>query len=185
MINYASAEHLGWRQRQSWICDTERNNWPRWEKAIEEELKSLREARTWEVVDEPRDMNVVGSKWVFKVKKDASRFVIQYKAHLVAQGFSQVPGVDYVDTFTPVARLASICTVLAFAATEDYETSQIDIKSAYLNGRLTDEEVIYMKQAPGYEVSGEEKRKKVYCLKKLLYGLKQAGRRWSTMEFGA
>ena len=155
-----------------------RPDWPRWEKAIEEELKLLREARTWEVVDEPRDVNVVGSKWVCKAKKDASGSIIRYKVHLVAQGFSQVPGVDYFNTFTPVARLASICTVLVFAAAEDYETGQINIKSAYLNGELTDEEVIYMKQAPGYKVSGEEKRKKEYRLKKSLYGLKQAGRRW-------
>ena len=77
-----------------------------------------------------------------------------------------------------MARLASIRTVLAFAAAEDYETGQIDIKSAYLNRELTDDEIIYMKQAPGYEVSGEDKRKMVYHLRKSLYGLKQAGRRW-------
>ena len=94
------------------------------------------------------------------------------------QGFSQVPGVDYFDTFTPVARLASICTVLAFAASEDYETGLIDIKSAYLNGELTNEEVIHMKEAPGYESVGVEKGTKVYRLKKSLYGLKQASRRW-------
>ena len=72
--------------------------------------------------------------------------------------------------FTPVARLASIWTVLAFAAAEDYETGQIDIKSAYLNGELTSDEVIFMKQAPGYEVDGCEKGAKVYQLKKSLYG---------------
>ena len=130
------------------------------------------------MVDVPKDVNVVGSKWVFKPKKDASGSVIRYKARLVAQGFSQVPGVDYFDMFAPVARLASICTVLAFAAAEDYETGQIDVKSAYLNGELTEDKVIFMKQAPGYEVSGEHNEKKVYRLMKLLYGLKQAGRRW-------
>ena len=111
-------------------------------------------------------------------KKDAAGNVIRYKARLVAQGFSQVPGVDYFDTFAPVARLASICTVLAFAAAEDYETGLIDIKGAYLNGELTEDEVIFMKQPPGYEEVGMDGRVRVLRLRKTLYGLKQAGRRW-------
>ena len=80
--------------------------------------------------------------------------------------------------FTPVARLASIWTVLAFATADDYETGQIDIKLAYLNGELTSDKVIFMKQVPGYEVDSHEKRAKVYQLKKSLYGIKQAGCRW-------
>ena len=135
----------------------------------------LREAGTWEVVDIPKNVNIVGSKWVFKAKKDSSRNIVCYKAHLVAQGFSQVPGVNYFDTFAPVAWLASIRTVLTFVATEDYETGQINIKLAYLNGVLTEDEIIYMRQAPGYKVN---KEKKVYQLKKSLYSLKQVGRRW-------
>ena len=123
-------------------------------------------------------VNIVGSKWVFRAKKDAAGNVIRYKARLVAQGFSQVPGVDYFDTFAPVARLASIRTVLAFAAAEDYETGQIDIKAAYLNGELTEDEVIFMKQAPGYKEGSGGGNIKVLRLWKTLYGLKQAGRRW-------
>ena len=118
-----------------------------WEKAVEEELKSLKDVGTWEVVEMPKGVNVVGSKWVFKAKKDAAGTVVRHKARLVAQGFLQVPRVDYFDTFAPVACLASIRTVLAFAAAENYETGQIDIKSAYLNGELTDDEVIFMRQA--------------------------------------
>ena len=155
-----------------------RPDWPLWEKAIQEELKTLKEAGTWEVVEVPKGVNVVGSKWVFRAKKDAAGNVVRYKARLVAQGFSQVPGVDYFDTFAPVARLASIRTVLAFAATEDYETGQIDIKAAYLNGELTEEERIFMKQAPGYEEVSDDGKVKVLRLWKTLYGLKQAGRRW-------
>jgi Reverse transcriptase (RNA-dependent DNA polymerase)/Integrase core domain/GAG-pre-integrase domain len=155
-----------------------RPDWPLWEKAIYEELANLKAAGTWEVVDSPVGVNVVGSKWVFRAKKDAAGNVIRYKARLVAQGFSQVPGVDYFDTFAPVARLASIRTVLAFAASEDYETGQIDIKSAYLNGELTEDEVIFMRQAPGYEERGPDGSAKVLRLRKSLYGLKQAGRRW-------
>ena len=139
----------------------------------------MRAAGTWEVIDKPDGVNVVGSKWVFRAKKDAAGNVIHYKARLVAQGFSQVPGVDYFDTFAPVACLASIRTVLAYmyAAAEDYETGQIDIKAAYLNGELTEDEVIFMKQAPGYEEAGEEGKVKVLRLWKSLYGLKQAGKR--------
>jgi hypothetical protein len=158
-----------------------RPDWPLWEKAIEEELATLRAAGTWEVVDEPKGVNVVGSKWVFKAKKDASGNVVRYKARLVAQGFSQVPGVDYFDTFAPVARLASIRTVLAFAAEKNFETGQIDIKGAYLNGKLTEDEVIFMKQPPGYAEVGGDGKVKVLRLWKTLYGLKQAGRRWYQM----
>jgi len=95
-------------------------------------------------------VNIVGSKWVFCVKKDAACIVIWYKAHLVAQGFSQVPGVSYFDMFAPVAKLAAIHSVLAMATTEDLELHQIDIKSAYLNRELTDQGIIYMQQPPGY-----------------------------------
>ena len=151
-------------------------DWPAWEKAIREELDVLQAAETWETVSEPAGANIIDSKWVFRAKKDAAGVVVRYKARLVAQGFSQVPGVDYFDTFAPVACLASIRTVLAIAAAEDLEIHQIDIKGAYLNGELTNDEKIYMKQPLGYPVSpnlGE-----VCRLKKSLYGLKQAGRRW-------
>ena len=125
-------------------------DWPLWEKAIHEELETLKAAGTWDLVEAPKGANVVGSKWVFRAKKDATGKIIRYKARLVAQGFSQIPGVDYFDTFAPVARLASIRAVLAFAASEDLATGQIDIKGAYLNGELTDTENIYMRQPPGY-----------------------------------
>ncbi len=133
----------------------------------------MKAAGTWELTEKPEGANVVGSKWVFRAKKDATGKIVRYKARLVAQGFSQIPGVDYFDTFAPVARLASIRTVLAFAASEDLETGQIDIKGAYLNGELTDNECIYMRQPPGYSQGS------LVCkLHKTLYGLKQSGRRW-------
>ena len=103
-------------------------DWLLWEKAIKEELAVLKEAGTWELVDAPLGANIVGSKWVFRAKKDATGKVVRYKARLVAQGFSQVPGVNYFDTFAPVARLASIRAVLAMSAVNDYEIHQIDIK---------------------------------------------------------
>jgi len=121
------------------------SDWPLWEKAIQEELDVLKAAGTWEIVDAPKDTNIVGSKWVFHTKKDAAGNVVRYKARLVAQGFSQVPGVNYFNTFAPVACLALIRMVLVMAAVNNYKIHQIDIKGAYLNGILTSDEVIFMK----------------------------------------
>ena len=149
---------------------------PLWEKAIEEELETLQKAGTWELTEARPEANIIGSKWVFCAKKDAAGNVIHYKARLVAQGFSQVPGVDYFDTFTPVAKLASIRAILAIAAADDLEMHQIDIKGAYLNGELTKREVIYMQQPPRYHTTSN--RGLVCCLRKTLYGLKQSGHHW-------
>ena len=102
------------------------------------------------MVEPPAGANIVGSKWVFQAKKDADGNVIRKKAHLIAQGFSQVPGVDYFNTFAPVARLASIRTIMALAACNNMEMDQINIKGAYLNSKLTPDKVIYMCQPPGY-----------------------------------
>ena len=110
----------------------------------------IRDAGTWILVEPPAGANIVGLKWVFRAKKDADGNVVRKKACLVAQGFSQVPGVDYLHTFAPVARLASIHTIMALAARDDMEMDQIDIKGAYLNGELTPDEIIYMHQPPGY-----------------------------------
>ena len=85
-----------------------RPDWTLWETAIHEELDTLHKSRTWELAEAPPGANIIRSKWVFCAKKDAAGNVVHYKAHLVAQGFSQVPGVDYFDTFSPVAKLASI-----------------------------------------------------------------------------
>jgi len=153
-----------------------RPDWSDWEIAIGEELTVLKEAGTWVLVDPPPGANIVGSKWVFRAKKDAAGNVVRKKARLVAQGFSQVPGIDYFDTFAPVARLATIRTVLALAARDNMELHQIDIKGAYLNGELTPGEVIYMRQPPGYE--SRDHPRHVCRLHKTLYGLKQSGRRW-------
>ena len=127
-----------------------RPDWPNWEQALAEELTTLHEAGTWEIVEPPPGVNIVGSKWVFKAKKDAEGNVARKKARLIAQGFSQIPGIDYFDTYAPVAQLASIQTILALAARNDMELHQIDIKGAYLNGKLNENEVIYMRQPPGY-----------------------------------
>jgi Reverse transcriptase (RNA-dependent DNA polymerase) len=149
-------------------------DWPLWEKAIQEEISVLKAAGTWELVDTPNGVNIVGSKWVFYAEKDAAGIVVCYKAHLVTQGFLQVPGTNYFDTFAPIACLSSICAVLSIVAVNDYKIHQIDIKGAYLNGILTSNEVIFMKQPPGYT----ESPGKVFQLHKTLYSLKQSGRCW-------
>ena len=141
-----------------------------------EELATLDKAGTWELVNPPMGMNIVGSKWVFRMKKDAAGNVVYHKACLVAQGFSQVLGVNYFDTYAPVAKLASICMVLALAARLDLKLHQINIKGAYLNGELNDEETIYMHQPPSY--ANPALPRYVCHLRKMLYGLKQNGCRW-------
>ena len=87
---------------------------------------------------------MVGCRWVYALKRDAAGNIIRYKARLVAQGFSQVPGVDFFDTYAPVAKLASIRMALAYGTQRDYEIHQVDVKNAYLNTSFVDNEVIYM-----------------------------------------
>jgi hypothetical protein len=153
-----------------------RPDWPSWEKAIEEELATLKAAGTWKLEDAPPGANIIGSKWVLKAKKDAAGNVVRYKARLVAQGFSQIGGVDYDDTYAPVAKLASTRAVIAMANRLGMEMHQIDIKGAYLNGELNANEVLYMQHPPGYKAPDAGTR--VLRLVKTLYGLKQSGRRW-------
>lgn len=136
----------------------------------------LRDAGTWELVEKPEGVNIVGSKWVFRAKKNTAGNIVHYKARLVAQGFSQVPGVDYFDMFAPVAKLASIHAILAMAARLNMELHQIDIQGAYLNRELTSQENIYIKQPPGYPAPDSSNT--VCHLLKTLHGLKQSSRCW-------
>ena len=152
-----------------------RPDWPLWEQAISKELTTLHKAGTWKLEAPPPGANIISSKWVFKAKKDASGKVVQYKAQLVTQGFSQVEGVDYFNTYAPVAKLASSRVVIALANWMGWELHQVDVKGAYLNGELQSDEVLYMRHPPGYR---EDKSGCVLRLLKSLYGLKQAGRRW-------
>ena len=153
-----------------------RPDWPLWEKAIEEELATLKKAGTWKLEAPPPEANMIGSKWVFKAKKDATGNIAHYKARLVAQGFSQIGGVDYDDTYAPVAKMASSRAIIAMANKLDLVLHQLDIKGAYLNGVLNKNEVLYMAHPPGYKPSDVANR--VLQLLKAIYGLKQATRRW-------
>ena len=153
-----------------------RPNWLLWERTIKEALDTLWKAGTWELTEVPPGANIISSKWVFHAKKGTARNVIHYKAWLIAQDFLQLPGADYFDTFAPVAKLASIRAVLAIAVADDLEMHQIDIKGAYSNRVLTDQEVIYMQQSPGYHTASNDWL--ICCLQKMLYGLEQSGCCW-------
>lgn len=146
-----------------------------WEQAMREELESLAENETWELVDRPRHKNVVKCKWVFKLKKSADGKIQRHKARLVAKGFSQKYGEDYDETFAPVVRMSTIRLLFALTAELDLEVEHVDITTAFLNGDL--EEEIFMEQPVGSIRAGNEN--KVCRLKKALYGLKQAARSWN------
>ena len=153
-----------------------RPDWPLWEKAITKELATLKTAGTWRLEEAPPGANIIGSKRVFKAKKDAAGNIARYKARLVAQGFSQIDDVDYDDTFAPVAKLASSHVLIAMANQLQLTLHQVDIKGAYLNGVLREDKILYTQHPPSYKAPDAGKR--VLRLQKALYGLKQAGRRW-------
>ena len=135
----------------------------------------MKENQTWSLVKLPKGHNVVGCKWVFRVKYDGNGEVKCFKGRLVDQGFSQSHDVDYEEIYSPVAQLSSIHTLLAFAAEKKLQVHQMDVVSAFLNGDLTEE--IYMKQPQGYVQSGKEEL--VCKLRKSIYGLKQSPRCWN------
>ncbi|WVZ94121.1 hypothetical protein U9M48_040056 [Paspalum notatum var. saurae] len=119
-------------------------------------------------------LNPIGTKWVFKNKQGEDGMVVRNKARLVAQGFCQKEGIDYEETFAPVARLEAIRILLAFATSKGFKLQQMDVKSAFLNGFIKEE--VYLRQSPSFESARFPDR--VYKLRKALYGLKQAPRAW-------
>ena len=146
-----------------------------WKEATDAEYSSLLENNTWELVKRPKYRRAIGCKWVFRVKHDGHGTVERFKGRLVAQGYSQKYGIDYEETFAPVARFSSIRTLLAYAAEQSLLVHQMDVVTAFLNGDLKEE--IYMEQPPGYAKPGQEDL--VCKLKKSLYGLKQSPRCWN------
>ena len=118
-----------------------------WREAMESEYLSLLKNNTWDLVPPPEGKNVVGSRWVLKVKRDEDGSVDRFKARLVAQGYSYMKGVDYDEVFSPVARYSSVRSLLALANAQDLEIHQMDVKTAFLNGSLDCE--IYMSQPEG------------------------------------
>jgi Reverse transcriptase (RNA-dependent DNA polymerase) len=126
----------------------------------------------YEIIPRPRNRKIVGSQWVFRVKHGPDGSIQKYKARIVAQGFMQVEGIDFNETFAPVAKLVSLRVILAITAEKDLELHQMDVKSAYLNGKLKEE--IFMSPPLGFDVPDGM----VFQLIKAVYGTKQGGRVW-------
>lgn len=120
-------------------------------------------------------MSPIPCKWVYKIKTGAQGEITRFKSRLVAKGFMQKEGIDFQAVFAPVTKHTTLRTLLASAAHKGAELQQLDVKTAFLNGELKEDEVVYMKQAQGYEEGGANM---VYKLHKTLYGLKQAPRAW-------
>jgi len=149
-----------------------RNDAVYWKKACAEELEAFVKQELFSTVLKPVGHKVIGCKWVFKTKLDEDSQVECYKAQLVAQGFSQIPGIDFDETFAPVTCHQTLRTLLALANRYHWHIHQMDVKSAFLNGNLENE--IFMRIPPGVEA----KEGQVWLLHKALYGLKQASREW-------
>jgi hypothetical protein len=142
---------------------------PDWDTTMNEEYHSLMENDTWDLVPLPKGRKLVRCKWVYRTKYASDGSVERHKAQLVSKGFSQVEGIDYNETFSPIAKMNSIHLVLALVASHKWEVHQMDVKSTFLHGDLQEE--IYMEQPPGYVQNDSS----LVChLKKSLYGLKQA-----------
>lgn len=146
---------------------------PKWRDAMNREIQTLQDNQTWSVVPLPPHKKAIGCKWVFKIKHNPDGTVERYKARLVAKGYSQVVGIDYRETFAPVAKLTTVRVLLSLATLQGWHLHQLDVNNAFLNGDL--DEDVYMKLPPGFGGKGE---KSVCKLRKSLYGLKQASRQW-------
>ena len=147
----------------------------KWLEAMKSEMKSMYDNQVWDLVDIPNGSRAIGCKWVFKIKIDKDGKIDVYKARLVAKGYRQIHGIDYDESFSPVAMFKSIRILLSIAAYYDYEIWQMDVKTAFLNGYL--EEDVYMTQPEGFV--DPRNANKVCKLKRAIYGLKQASRSWN------
>lgn len=146
-----------------------------WKKAMEEEITSMKKLDVWDLVKRPENAKVIGSKWVLKYKYDENGQIERAKARLVALGNTQKYGWNYQETFSPVVHATAFRTFIALAKEEGMTIHQMDVKTAFLNGKLN--EVVYMQQPEGHEVHGKEDM--VCLLKKSIYGLKQSPRCWN------
>jgi hypothetical protein len=148
---------------------------PKWDNAMDEEMATLDANVTWELVALPEDKKTIGCKWVYKIKHNVNGSMSRYKARLVAKGYAQTYGIDYEETYSPVAKMTTIRAIIVMAATKGWSLHQMDVKNVFLHGDLHEE--MYMEQPLGYV---EQTHPNLVCrLKKVLYGLKQAPKVWS------
>eukprot|EP01018_Ginkgo_biloba_P009512 Gb_17559 [translate_table: standard] len=141
---------------------------------MQEEYDSILKNDTWDLVKLPSDKKAIGCRWVYKMKYQSDGAIDKYKARLVAKGYAQTEGVDFEETFAPVAKMTTIRMLINLASHSGWELQQMDVKSAFLHGILDEE--VYMRQPKGFVQVGQEHL--VCRLKKALYGLKQAPRAW-------
>ncbi|GJR45500.1 putative ribonuclease H-like domain-containing protein [Tanacetum coccineum] len=141
---------------------------------MQEELLQFQLQKVWTLVNLPNGKRAIGTKWVFRNKKDERGIVVRNKARLAAQGYTQEEGIDYDEVFAPVARIEAIRLFLAYASFMGFIIYQMDVKSAFLYGTI--EEEVYVCQPPGFE--DPQFLDKVYKVEKALYGLHQAPRAW-------
>ena len=139
---------------------------------MDKEIRSIKANELWELVELPMGKKTIGCKWVYKWKVGVDGSVKKNKAHLVAKGYSQQYGLNYDETFSPVARFESLQTLLALAVQDGLHVHQVDVTTAFLNGKLKEE--VYMDQPEGFVIQGKESL--VCKLKHSLYGLRQAPR---------
>lgn len=152
---------------------------PHWRQAMHEELTAMEDNHTWSIVSLPLGKHSIGCRWVYKTKFASNGSVDRHKARLVAKGYTQQEGVDFFDTFSPVAKLSTVKILLALAAINKWHLFQLDINNAFLNGDLLEE--VYMDLPLGYHspvVSVSSAAPLVCKLHKSIYGLKQASRQW-------
>uniref|UniRef100_A0A2N9F027 Reverse transcriptase Ty1/copia-type domain-containing protein n=1 Tax=Fagus sylvatica TaxID=28930 RepID=A0A2N9F027_FAGSY len=147
---------------------------PEWRTAMNLEFDALLKNKTWSLVPQSQARNLVGCKWVFRIKRKADGSIERYKARLVAKGFHQQPGIDYGETFSPVIKPTTVRTVLSIAISAGWSIRQIDIHNAFLHGTLSED--VFMSQPPGF--NHPQFPSHVCKLQKAIYGLKQAPRAW-------
>ncbi len=137
---------------------------------MDEEMVVLDANVTWELVALPKDKKAIRFKWVCKVKHNGDGSMNRYKARLVAKGYAQTYGIDYEETYSPIAKMITIKIIITMAITKGWSLHQLDVKNVFLHGYLQEE--VYMEQPPGYV---DQTHPNLVCrLKKALYGLKQA-----------
>lgn len=146
------------------------SNNPKWVAAIADEFQALIANDTWELVPSTLGQNIVGCKWVYRIKCHSDGSIARYKARLVAQGFHQQAGINYHETFNPIVKPITISLLLSLAISIHWPIHPLDVKNAFLHGHLTEE--VYMKQPLGFVHSAFPRH--VCKLKKAIYSLKQA-----------
>jgi hypothetical protein len=142
---------------------------------MQSEMDAVEKNCIWELADLPCGHSTVTLKWVFKLKRDEASAIVKHKARLVARSFVQQEGIDFDDTFAPMARMESVRLLFSLATQEGWHVHHMDVKSAFLNGDLKEE--VYVHQPPGFMIPGKEG--KVLYLRKALYGLRQAPWAWN------